>query len=71
MCLAQLLDNDDPKVDDSKDWLETVDCGGQCHVSNDTFEVFLVPEKEIFELINILASNAIEQLDGAVKARLV
>ena len=62
LCLAQLLDNDDPKIDDpkiddSKDWLEMVDRGGLCHISNDTFEVFLALEKE---LRNILASNVIE-----------
>ena len=65
LCLAQLLDNDDPKIDESKDWLEIVDRGGLCHVGNDTFEVFLALEKE---LRKILAS---EQLDGAVKAKLV
>ena len=68
LCLAQLLDNDDPKIDDSKDWLEMVDRGGLCHISNDTFEVFLALEKE---LRNILASNVIEQLDDTVKAKLV
>ena len=68
LCLAQLLDNDDPKIDDFKDWLEMVDRGGLCHISNDTFEVFLALEKE---LRNILASNIIEQLDDTVKAKLV
>ena len=39
LCLAQLLDTGDAEVDESKDWLEIVDRGGLCHVSNDTFEV--------------------------------
>ena len=68
LCLAQFLDNDDTKVDDSKDWLEIVDLvdrGGLYHVCNDTF---LVLEKE---LRNILASNVTELLGGTVKAKLV
>ena len=40
LCLAQLLDTGDAKVDESKDWLEMVDRGGLCHINNDTFEVF-------------------------------
>ena len=67
LCLAQLLDTDDAKVDESEDWLEMVDRGGLCHVSNDTFEVFLAMEKE---LRKVLATNVIQQLDDTVKTEL-
>ena len=67
LCLAQLLDTGDAEVDESKDWLEIVDRGGLCHVSNDTFEVFLAMEKE---LRKILATNVIQQLDDTVKTKL-
>ena len=67
LCLAQLLDTGDAKVDESEDWLEMVDRGGLCHINNDTFEVFLAMEKE---LRKILATNIIQQLDDTVKTEL-
>ena len=44
-----------------------VDRGGLCHVSNDTFEVFLAMEKE---LRKVLVTNVIQQLDDTVKTEL-
>ena len=61
LCLAQLLDTDDAKVDKSEDWLEMVDRVELCHVSNDTFEK---------ELRKVLATNVIQQLDDTVKTEL-
>ena len=66
LCLAQLLDTGDAVADESKDWLEIVG-GGLCHVSNDTFEVFLAMEKE---LRKVLATNVIQQLHDTMKTKL-
>ena len=56
LCLWDLLDDGDEGAHESKEWVEMVDRGGLCRVNNLTYEVFLMMEKT---LRNIVGSRAV------------
>jgi len=55
LCLGHLEKSDDDDgaaFECSEEWINLIDRGGLCHVSNDTYELFLALEKELRKLIS-------------------
>ena len=49
LCLGQLVDDndEDPCLDDSKDWMHKINRGGLINVNNDTYELFIAMEQKL------------------------
>jgi len=70
LCLMQLIDeeDDEPTVDDSKDWLEKIDRGGLIKVKNDTLEVFMEME---YCLRSQIAKTSIPSFGDNIKEEII
>ena len=66
LCLSQLLKGDEAD-DPSEEWTNTKDRGGLCHVSNDTYELFLALEKEFRKY---LTGDQLQDLTAEMKQEL-
>lgn len=49
LCLGDLVDDndEDPFLDDSKDWMHKINHGGLLNVKNDTYELFIAMEQKL------------------------
>ena len=49
LCLSELVDDndEDPCLDDSKEWMHKINHGGLINVNNDTYELFIVMEQKL------------------------
>ena len=49
LCLSELVgdDDEDPCLDDSKDWRHKINRGGLINVNNDTYELFIAMEQKL------------------------
>ena len=52
LCLRDLLDDGDDDQQESKEWVEAVDCGGLTQINNITFELFWAMEKALRTIVS-------------------
>ena len=55
LCLESLLitDEEDDIMDDSKQWIDLIDCGGLAKVTNDCYELFVAMKKELRKHLSV------------------